>query len=285
MISSTSATEHFDPAATMKSLELFQIFYSPETRALLDPFCKPLDNSNSTRPDWFEVYPMTNLLEQIDWNRVRMLGVLSPRFKEKTGLSLDSVAAFEFACQGEPDVLIFSPQPDMGAFFLNVFEQGETFDPGFLGTSQAVVEKLGFDVDLRSLVMDSRNIVFSNYFVANKSFWERWMQVISGLYELAESVCPIGQQLRRPTSYPGGVEVKVFLAERIASLILATEVHWKVRAHNPFRFAWSTTRFRENPNTAYINDALKIAYRDTGRREYLDAFAHVRQRFINRGVD
>ena len=54
-------------------------------------------------------------------------GFLSPKFGSKTGLSHAQVTAFVRQHAAEHDVMLFSPQPDMGALFLNVFEQGETF--------------------------------------------------------------------------------------------------------------------------------------------------------------
>jgi len=268
-----------------KAVRAFKIFYSEETRLRIDAGFIPLDNSNPLTPGWFEIEPILAALRQIDWSDFKIMGVFSPRFIEKTGLSYSNLCDFISEDGAESDVYIFSPQPDMGAFFLNVFEQGETFDPGFKTLGHAVFSELGVMADLDSLVMDSRRIVFSNYFAAKKQFWGRWRELVEGLVALSESSSELGQQLRRKTSYPGGVQVKVFLAERIASLILATEPQWKVRAYNPFGFAWSATRFRENPNVAYIHDALKIAYRDTGRQEYMDAFAYMRQRFIDRKTD
>ena len=52
------------------------------------------------------------------------------------------------------DVMLFSPQPDMSAFFLNVFEQGEMFDPGLIAAYEAFLERIGQPVALGGLIMD-----------------------------------------------------------------------------------------------------------------------------------
>ena len=57
--------------------------------------------------------------------------------------AVETLRAFAAANGGDADVLIFSPQPDMGALFLNVFEQAETFDPGMIATFEAVLTRLG----------------------------------------------------------------------------------------------------------------------------------------------
>jgi hypothetical protein len=43
---------------------------------------------------------------------------------------------------------------------------------------------------------------------------------------------------------------------------------------------WSTSRFRDHPHEAFTSDALKRAFRDTGWPHYMQAFAQVRQRFL-----
>jgi hypothetical protein len=50
--------------------------------------------------------------------------------------------------------------------------------------------------------------------------------------------------------------------------------------HDPFGFGWSTARFREFPQEAFVSDALKRAWRDTRWPEYMQAFSGVRERFL-----
>ena len=74
-------------------------------------------------------------------------------------------------------------------------------------------------------------------------------------------------------------ERKVFLQERVASLLLATQPQWRSRAHDPFGMGWSMSRFRQHPTEAFISDALKLAWREQAYPEYLQAFATLRDRF------
>ncbi len=86
--------------------------------------------------------------------------------------------------------------------------------------------------------------------------------------------------LCQPTSYPGDAQRKVFLMERIASLLLCIEPAWRARSADSFTFAWSASRMREHPTQAIISDALKIAFREQPHPEYMNAFAHIRNSFI-----
>jgi hypothetical protein len=261
---------------------LYQIAYSPATQAQISPGWQVLDNLNNPRPDWFEYWPIRRHLLEQRLDDTAFYGFFSPKFCVKTQLTLAEVQAFVTQHGPAADVLLFSPQPDMGAFFLNVFEQGEAFDSGFIDACEGLLARLGRPLPLRQLVMDSRQVVFSNYFVARPAFWRAWLALNETLFALCEGpASPLQQALTARTTYPGGggAERKVFVQERMASLLLATQPHWRSVPHNPFGMGWSMSRFRDHPNEAFISDALKRGFRDTGWPQYLQAFNAVRERF------
>ncbi|MEI6026762.1 MAG: hypothetical protein WCT47_08740 [Betaproteobacteria bacterium] len=268
----------------MATARLYQIAYSPEALAHVEPGYLVLDNLANPRPDWYELGPIRRFLhEQGLPDEDAYYGFFSPKFGSKTGLNRAQVQQeIDTAAAASADVVLFSPQPDMGAFFLNVFEQGETFDAGFIAACQAWIAHAGFDVPaLGGLVMDTRTTVFSNYFAARCAFWREWLRWIDTLFEAAESGPEaMRSQLTHSTSYPGAAQRKVFIQERVASLILTLQPRWRTHAVNPFRMGWSSgTRFRDHPEMAVMSDALKRAHRDLGYPSYLQAFARLRQRF------
>ena len=287
-------------------LHLHQIAYSAATQAAIPPGWLVLDNHANPRPDWFEYGPIRQFL--LSGIKARTLdenawyAFFSPKFCAKTSLSLQDVQQFIRAHETETDVFLFSPQPDMGAFFLNVFEQAETFDAGLIDAYSAFLDHIGRPTPLRALVMDTRQVVFSNYFVAKPAFWREWLALNEPLYAMCESMgngdgdgdgdggsadearTALQAGLTQATGYTspaGAAQRKVFLIERAASLILATQPQWRSRAYNPYGFGWSTSRFREHPTEAYISDALKMAWRDQRYPQYMQAFMAVRERFRN----
>jgi hypothetical protein len=265
-------------------VHLSQVAYSEASAKAIESGYRLLDNLKNPRPDWYEYWPIRRFLLSEPMDDDAFYGFFSPKFGSKTGLSHDQVQAFVRQAADGADVVLFSPQPDMGAFFLNVFEQGETFDPGLIDAYEAFLAHLGRPLPLRALVMDSRQTVFSNYFVARPAFWREWLALNEALFAVCESPGdhPLKAALTATTSYPGpggtGAQRKVFLMERAASLLLATQP-WRSVAHNPFGMGWSTSRFRDHPTEAYISDALKIAWRDQRYPQYLQAFATIRERF------
>jgi len=264
-------------------VHLYQLAYSPETLARVEPGYRVLDNLENSRPDWYEYWAIRRFLLNEALKDDAFYGFFSPKFGSKTGLPHEKVTQFVQAHAHETDVFLFSPQPDMGAFFLNVFEQGETFDPGLIDAFNGLLESIGRPASLREMVMDSRQIVFSNYFVARPAFWREWLAVNEALFALCEGPdTPLQRELTKSTTYPGAAQRKVFMMERVASFLLSTQPQWRTKAYDPFTFGWSATRFSEHPTQAFISDALKIAYREQGFAEYMVAFARVRDDFTGR---
>ncbi len=274
--------------ASPVDVHLYQIAYSPASLAAVEPGYLVLDNLANPRPDWFEYWPIRDFLLTQPLDDAAFYGFFSPKFGSKTTLNHAQVTAFVQAAarQDQPqpaDVVLFSPQPDMGCFFLNVFEQGETFDAGLIDCYEEFLKLVGFPAPpLRGLVMDSRQIVFSNFFVARPAFWRTWLALNEQMFAVCEGPDnTLKDGLTHVTSYPGSAQRKVFLQERVASLLLTVQPHqWRTKAHDPYGFGWSMSRFREHPHEAVISDALKIAFRDQGFPEYVQEFARIRKTFF-----
>ncbi len=261
------------------AVHLFHIAYSEATLAQVPAGYQPLDNLNSPHNDWREYWPIRNYLLGHALDDDAWYGFFSPRFAQKTGLSAAQVTAFVQQHAARADVVTFSPQADMGAFFLNVFEQEEVFSPGFIAAAEAFLAEVGQPLALGPLVMDTRQVVFSNYFVARPAFWRAWLDLNEQLFALCEGPAgPLQQQLTHPTSYPGAVQRKVFLMERIVSLLLTVNPAWRVAAYNTFDCAWSGTPLNQFKLEAVLSDALKIAMREQGFHQYRDAYAALRDK-------
>ena len=259
------------------SIHLYHIAYSRETLASVPQGFLVLDNLANERPDWFEYWPIRRLLLSSTLHENDLYGFFSPKFTLKTGLSADDVRQFVMNDGAVSDAYLISPQPDMGALFLNVFEQGETFDAGTLVTAQAAIKAAGLTVSIDNLVTDSRRVVFSNYFLARPRFWRQWLSFNEVIFSHAEDqASELGALLRTPTTYGDGVQRKVFIQERTASLLLAANPELRSVRYNPFKLAWSATPLNQFPLEAIISDALKMAYTETHDQEYLSAFASVR---------
>jgi hypothetical protein len=116
--------------------------------------------------------------------------------------------------------------------------------------------------------------VHSNYFIARPKFWRAWLDINERLFAIAEDPTDaLGAELRAATRYRGetGVQMKIFIMERIATWLLAANAEFTALARNPFA---ARSRFYKLP-LAVACDALKIAHAQTGRGEYRVVFRWV----------
>jgi hypothetical protein len=264
-----------DGTELMADSYIFQILNHYTSREALDPGFGVVDNSSNERPDWFEYWPIRKYLlgEALDENS--FYGFLSPKFRAKTNLTSAQVMEFIRHCNSDIEVILFSPSIHTGAQFLNVFEHGDAEHPGLLATSQKLLDRIERHVNLQELVTDSRNTVHSNFFVAKPRFWREWLAINEQLFSIAEADADeLGSALTSATSYRGRAEVqmKIFIMERVATLILASDPSFSTRVRNPFV---AQKRIYKLP-LAIVSDALKIAYRTQGFGQYREVFLLIR---------
>jgi hypothetical protein len=260
----------------MPALHIHQILNYYTARQDLDPGFEVLDNSANERPDWYEYWPMRRFLLNEPLNEDAYYGFLSPRFHHKTNLTSALVRDIVDRADPATDVFLFSPSIHNSAYFLNVFEHGESVHPGLWKVAARFFESIDPCVKLDDLVSDSRNTVHSNYFVAKPRFWRAWLEVNERLFAIAESANdPLGEQLRTPTAYRGrqGVQMKIFIMERVATWLLSRDRRFVAHARDPFA---ARSRIYKLP-VAIVCDALKIAYATQGRSQYKDVFLLVRK--------
>lgn len=254
----------------MRSAFVYQIRYDASQE--VDQDFLPLDNTANERPDWFEYWAIRNFLRTQSLNENAFYGFFSPRFRSKTNLSGKEVHEFIRRHGDSADVLLFTPSLHLTAYHLNVFKYGDMCHPGLLHLATRFFTRIGRPTNLDTLITHSGNEVYSNYFVARPRFWAAWSEITERLFEIAESKNdPLGIELRKPTTYRGsdGVEMKVFLMERVTTWLLAREPKFAVKARDPFI---ARSRLYKLPG-AIVCDAVKVAYELNGRRrEFGDLF-------------
>lgn len=265
----------------MNDLNIYQIYYDEATRARVDPLFIPLDNTENDRPDWREYWPIRNYMVANVLDDDAYYGFLSPKFQAKTGLTGADVVGF--IGDGGADVYVFSQFVERSALFLNVFEQGESGHPGLLDVMQQFVDQIGLVVDLRMLVGDNSNAVFSNYFVAKGRFWKRWLAVAERLFVLCEAgEEPLAARLNALTTYagqPDPVHMKVFIMERIASFVIMYN-GFSTAAYNSFEMSRSSPPELWIEYEMRIANALKMAFLQSGDHGYVVAYDRYRNTVI-----
>ena len=204
----------------MPQIRVFQIFYDEKTRSMLDPGFEPFDNTTNERPDWHEYWCIRRLFLAETFADDDYVGVLSPKFREKTGLDSDYVK--RCVSEAEHEVCSFSPFFDQMSLYRSSFEQGERYHPGIVEATNRFLADVGLGVDVRRFAHASNRCIFSNYFVARKSFWTRWLGLAGKLYDACEGGSRMSENMNSATIHNGRLDkqLKVFVMERLVSVIL-----------------------------------------------------------------
>jgi hypothetical protein len=262
----------------MKSKNICQIYYDEESKSQLDPGFTPLENIGNIRSDWREYWPIRSYLLNNYLDEEGLYGFFSPKFKAKTGLS--SVDCYKFIEDSDIDIDVFSFSPffDIGAWHQNSFLQAMQKHSNSSDTVRQAVAILDQSINLNKLVMHSGNVIFCNYFVAKPIFWRKWLGNCEKIFDQAEKgLDPLAIGLNTPAyGHHSNAPIKTFIIERVASLMLATTSTWKVKMYNPLSLPLAPTHISREVSGLLQLDALKIAYAQTGREEYLSLFINLR---------
>ena len=263
-----------------RAIELRQICYSPQTLSELPEGMLALDYQDNARPDWREYWPIRQFLLNNVLADNTLYGFFSPKFGYKTGLGSADVQAFIHQDSGRHDAYFFSPFWDLSSFFINIFEQGDFFHPGLTQASQKFVDSIGLSTPVKFQVTHSQNTVFCNYIVANKTFWLKWLALGERLFFAAEhpEADPQLQALLRDDTTYGEqrLPLKVFLLERLATLLLLNEPALKAKGYDCFQLSPSITPLNQFFNEAVQCNALKMAYDQSASPFNLHAFMNLR---------
>jgi hypothetical protein len=267
----------------MTTVKIHQIYYSPESFAALDKGFIPLDNTHG-RSDWMEYWPIRQYFLNTPVGDDELVGFFSPRFFEKTGLTATDVHAHIEANPGH-DVYLFNPYFHLASWHQNLFVQASRTHQGIGKVFSEVLALLDIHTDVDQSVMSSMDTVYCNYFVAKLDFWKKWLMVSEFIFQLSEeNQHPIGKALRDDTNYHRGqMPLKIFVIERIASLLLNSMNRWNVKP----AYLFKNMEFHSQKPLAFVEemhklDALKIAYKISLNERYLNFYSTAKTELTQR---
>lgn len=260
--------------------KIFQIFYDCSSLASKDPGFIGLDNTQNSRPDWFEYWSIRNYFKSHPPVDGVYYGFLSPKFYEKTGLT--SFEVFNFIEEADADIISFSPYFDQAAAFLNIFEQAEVNHRGMQECMDLFFNYINLP-NGREQVMTSDEFVFCNFFVAKKNVWNAWIEVSEGIFDVSE--CGVGRfsdLLNSEVFYlRSNISAKIFIVERIISALILINKEWKIRSYNKLNLPFSQSLVSSRVGDLLSLEASKIAFRKTNMVEHLNNFYTIRQRMLD----
>ena len=221
-----------------RNLFIYQIYYSKETQSKLDPGFIPFDNTENKRPDWREFWCIKSFFTKNKIVDEDFYGFFSPKLFERTGLVSSNIYEFINQNKENVDIFLFNPIKKSSFVFFNVIDQAmDKHDPKTFD----IFKKIFFTINknkynISDLVNHSNSTVYCNYFVAKGSFWKEWLKIYDFLFydlECKESI--FRNDLTKEVSYATiNVELKVFIMERVVSIMLACIPNIKRVSYNIF---------------------------------------------------
>lgn len=235
-------------------MKIYQVYFDDKSRQSLDKTFTPYDNSNPIKEKEFEYGVMRDIYFNHDpFKNNKYFGVLSWKFKEKTGLRGSDFVSWINKNKGY-DVYVINPYPEQSFINYNVWYQGEYWHPGLIELTEKLFKDAGIDIDIRSTRNSFDNCSFCNYWVANKKFWYKYMYYCEKLYKaIYEADDDDTKKLLFDISvYGGGGDVAFFpfIFERMISAILASTNNFKYLMYDNLY-----TRTKDTFNNSFISKA------------------------------
>lgn len=193
-------------------------------QTLSDDVLTPLDWQKNPLPTWREFALYLHVFREQKHKHAQMTGILSPKFKLKTGIAPKSFLDFVRA-NISADVVYINPFPQIPYFSYNVWMQGEVAHPGLTQCGQDLIRAAGLPWRLSELRRQKHDVVcYSNFWLGSQEFWEgyvgRVLQPI-GSYLEANRNSAISRAVLQDTLHTDPVPYLPFIIERLFSTYLS----------------------------------------------------------------
>ena len=203
----------------MSSVKIHQIYYRPTQLSYLEPEFQPYYNPLNTSER--QLFEYSVFRKEYDLGKIQGLtGYVSWKFRQKTNLTGSEVIKFIHDNPGF-DVYTFNPFFELSELFPNVWWQGEAHHPGIISLAQKIYEEIGVSVNLSDLRSTDRSLLYCNYWVGSRSFWDRYMQHMKEIVHVIHS----GDKEKFPnlyadSGYHDGSTYIPFILERVFSTFI-----------------------------------------------------------------
>lgn len=209
-----------DPPAVEASLrpKIFQIFFEPWQRPLIDPLFVPLDNGGPAT-EYLEFDLFEQLAGSDQTAGAGLWGALSWRFTEKTGLKGADLLRLIDRNPGF-DVYYCNALPQHEALYHNLWAQGETAHPRILELARAFLAAAGLQ-DETQLLLPSALYSTANYFIGTPAFWSAYVRFVRDAVLRAERSLPadvrrmLHSRAADERGVHGGCTYMPFIVERL----------------------------------------------------------------------
>lgn len=226
------------------SINIYQISYSKDVAASVGDFLL-YDCTGAPAWDKREIFHMHKFYNEGRHLDSELSGLVSPKFSAKTKIAGKRFIEF---IQGNPgyDVYFINPFPHLAYLSFNVWEQGEFWHRDLCRLANALFKAAEFDLDVTRLSRNkAETLLYSNYWVGNHAFWDRFMTVVGRLMDAVDTLPETDRaQFFSLAAHSTAATYYPFVFERIFSTFLLMETGIKFLA-----YPWSRSEVLERCET------------------------------------
>lgn len=207
------------------SVNLYQIQYdklsSPEAESGLLSFdcCSNPEYLKREMAHWIRFYREVVIYGNDD----DYYALLSPKFSQKLEMPVIEVKNIIYN-NPDRDIYLFNPYPMATYLYYNIWEHGEERHSGLITLSEELLRRAEVDYSITNSRNDIFSFAFCNYWVAKKSFLDKFIPFIELLDNTLEQMPnSLKKKYFEQTSYGSYACMYPFIFERMISLFLCYE--------------------------------------------------------------
>lgn len=209
---------------------LYQIQYDDKTEPTKESGLLPFDCRDNPEFLKREVAHLLRFYDEVvqyasDYS---YFALLSPKFSQKTGLLSDQVKQF-IRSHPEQDIYLFNPYPMLVYRYLNVWQQLENNHPHTIDLVDKLLRKARVNFDIKKSHRNHINhVVYCNYWVASKTFYDAFIPFIRQLDRTIEQM-ESDEKISyfQETNYETFACVYPFIFERMIVLYLMMNANFR----------------------------------------------------------
>ncbi len=223
------------------AIRIYQIYFEQDQVQSLDPDFIPYFNPPTSGKNLYEYGVFVREYKTSAFSSEELRGYVSWKFGTKAKIS---GAQFHNFIQANPgfDVYFINPFPEE-LTFRNVWLHGDYFHPGLIRLAQTAFDAVGYKYDLSNISNGIRSAAYSNYWVGNRKFWEKYMNFTIPIYDylISESSDEDKAALWSPApGYDKSTPMFPFVMERLFSTLLIADPSIKA-----LHYQYSSSELRE----------------------------------------
>lgn len=215
-------------------LYLYQIYYDENTKPENNSGLLAFDCRNNPEFLKREIAHLIRFYDEIvkDTNNDSYFALLSPRFSEKTGLTIDQVKNFVLENPNK-DIYLFNPFPMQVYSDMNVWDSGELQHEGLKSLTQYLFDTAGISFNIyekhRNTIF---NTVYCNYWIASKEFLDDFISFIKHLDFTIDRMPEVERaKYFSDARYHTKASFYPFIFERLISYFLLLNTNYDVKPY------------------------------------------------------